>query len=298
MIDSVALWATQLPDRLVPLRPDGPPAARGDGSRCSARVDAAAGRHVNLIGEGWNFGEVADGKRFVQASQLSLDGSRHRHLQRPRARRAARRRLPATAARRCVDNAGLPQRPGLRAQRARRGKRTPRRPAARRRPGARRPGRHAARLPHARPPTAATSALARDRLQAASPPATPRSRAKSSTTSRTTTTRPCSTSTPASCRATPRRADRARVQLLGAALDRLQPGRRLLPCRHRHAALEVAGPQQLRFRRLVQSPRLELPGQLLRHRPAAAAGQRQGLGADAAAAGRCRASSRRPPTSP
>ncbi len=28
-----------------------------------------------LIGEGWNFGEVADGARFVQASQLSLNGS-------------------------------------------------------------------------------------------------------------------------------------------------------------------------------------------------------------------------------
>jgi pullulanase-type alpha-1,6-glucosidase len=33
------------------------------------------GRSVNLIGEGWNFGEVADGARFVQASQLSLNGS-------------------------------------------------------------------------------------------------------------------------------------------------------------------------------------------------------------------------------
>jgi pullulanase len=40
-----------------------------------ARVNKAAGRHVNLIGEGWNFGEVADGARFVQASQLSLNGS-------------------------------------------------------------------------------------------------------------------------------------------------------------------------------------------------------------------------------
>jgi pullulanase len=39
------------------------------------RVDAAAGRHVELIGEGWNFGEVADGRRFVQASQLSLAGA-------------------------------------------------------------------------------------------------------------------------------------------------------------------------------------------------------------------------------
>jgi pullulanase/glycogen debranching enzyme len=39
------------------------------------RVNKAAGRHVQLIGEGWNFGEVADGARFVQASQLSLNGS-------------------------------------------------------------------------------------------------------------------------------------------------------------------------------------------------------------------------------
>jgi pullulanase len=43
--------------------------------RLQAAVDAAAGRRVHLIGEGWNFGEVADGARFVQASQLSLAGS-------------------------------------------------------------------------------------------------------------------------------------------------------------------------------------------------------------------------------
>lgn len=43
--------------------------------RLQKAVDAAAGRRVPLIGEGWNFGEVADGRRFVQASQLSLQGS-------------------------------------------------------------------------------------------------------------------------------------------------------------------------------------------------------------------------------
>ena len=43
--------------------------------RLQKRVDKAAGRHVQLIGEGWNFGEVANGARFVQASQLSLNGS-------------------------------------------------------------------------------------------------------------------------------------------------------------------------------------------------------------------------------
>nr|WP_268889914.1 pullulanase-type alpha-1,6-glucosidase [Luteimonas deserti] len=40
-----------------------------------ARVDAAAGRPVPLIGEGWNFGEVADGARFVQAAQGTLSGT-------------------------------------------------------------------------------------------------------------------------------------------------------------------------------------------------------------------------------
>ena len=43
--------------------------------RLQARVDAAAGRRVELIGEGWNFGEVTDGARFEQASQGSLQGS-------------------------------------------------------------------------------------------------------------------------------------------------------------------------------------------------------------------------------
>ncbi|MFP7723570.1 alpha-1,6-glucosidase domain-containing protein [Lysobacter sp. A3-1-A15] len=43
--------------------------------RLQARVDAAAGRRVELIGEGWDFGEVAGGRRFVQASQGSLQGS-------------------------------------------------------------------------------------------------------------------------------------------------------------------------------------------------------------------------------
>ena len=38
-------------------------------------LKSAAGREIPLIGEGWNFGEVADGTRFVQASQLSLNGT-------------------------------------------------------------------------------------------------------------------------------------------------------------------------------------------------------------------------------
>jgi pullulanase len=43
--------------------------------RLQRAVDIAAGAPVPLIGEGWNFGEVADGRRFVQASQLALPGT-------------------------------------------------------------------------------------------------------------------------------------------------------------------------------------------------------------------------------
>jgi pullulanase-type alpha-1,6-glucosidase len=38
-------------------------------------VNQAVGHHVELLGEGWNFGEVESGARFEQASQLSLNGS-------------------------------------------------------------------------------------------------------------------------------------------------------------------------------------------------------------------------------
>ncbi|WP_231512200.1 alpha-1,6-glucosidase domain-containing protein [Paucibacter sp. KBW04] len=40
-----------------------------------ARVSRAAGREVQIIGEGWNFGEVANGARFVQADMLSMNGT-------------------------------------------------------------------------------------------------------------------------------------------------------------------------------------------------------------------------------
>lgn len=74
MIDSAVLWATQyridsFRFDLMAHQPRSVMEALGDA------VDRATGRHVNLIGEGWNFGEVANGARFVQASQLSLGGS-------------------------------------------------------------------------------------------------------------------------------------------------------------------------------------------------------------------------------
>ena len=74
MIDSATLWAKQykIDSFRFDLMGHQP---RSVMEQLRRRVDAAAGRPVQLIGEGWNFGEVADGARFVQASQLSLGGS-------------------------------------------------------------------------------------------------------------------------------------------------------------------------------------------------------------------------------
>ncbi|WP_198117596.1 alpha-1,6-glucosidase domain-containing protein [Massilia rhizosphaerae] len=74
MIDSVALWAKayRIDSFRFDLMGHQPRAVM---ERLQRDVNAAAGRDVQLIGEGWNFGEAADGARFVQASQLSLNGS-------------------------------------------------------------------------------------------------------------------------------------------------------------------------------------------------------------------------------
>ena len=81
LVDSVLTWATQYkvdgfrfdlmghqPKALmVELR------HRLDG--LTRRRDGIDGRRVYLYGEGWNFGEVANNARFVQASQLNLAGT-------------------------------------------------------------------------------------------------------------------------------------------------------------------------------------------------------------------------------
>jgi pullulanase/glycogen debranching enzyme len=74
MIDSVVTWAREyhIDSFRFDLMGHQPRAAM---ELLQARVNEAAGRDVLLIGEGWNFGEVADGARFVQASQRSLNGS-------------------------------------------------------------------------------------------------------------------------------------------------------------------------------------------------------------------------------
>jgi pullulanase len=74
MSDSVLLWATHY--RIDSFRFDlmghQPRAAM---ERLQRRLKTVTGRDIQLIGEGWNFGEVENGKRFTQASQLSLNGS-------------------------------------------------------------------------------------------------------------------------------------------------------------------------------------------------------------------------------
>jgi pullulanase/glycogen debranching enzyme len=74
MVDSAVTWVREY--RIDGMRFDlmghQPRAAM---AQLQKAVDRAAGRHIHLLGEGWNFGEVKDGARFVQASQQSLNGS-------------------------------------------------------------------------------------------------------------------------------------------------------------------------------------------------------------------------------
>lgn len=74
MIDSAVTWVRDY--RISSLRFD----IMGHHPRwvmeaLKARVQQASGRAVQIVGEGWNFGEVANGARFVQAEMLSLNGS-------------------------------------------------------------------------------------------------------------------------------------------------------------------------------------------------------------------------------
>jgi pullulanase-type alpha-1,6-glucosidase len=74
MSDSVLQWATQykIDSFRFDLMAHQPRAVM---EAIQARLKTSLGHDVQLIGEGWNFGEVQDGARFVQASQLSLNGS-------------------------------------------------------------------------------------------------------------------------------------------------------------------------------------------------------------------------------
>ncbi|WP_212680331.1 alpha-1,6-glucosidase domain-containing protein [Undibacterium rivi] len=74
MSDSVRLWAREY--KMDSFRFDlmgHQPRAVMEEIKAALRSDN--GREIQLIGEGWNFGEVANGARFIQASQLALNGS-------------------------------------------------------------------------------------------------------------------------------------------------------------------------------------------------------------------------------
>ncbi len=73
MIDSVSTWARDY--KISSFRFDlmgmQPRAVMQD---LKAKVALAAGRPVQLLGEGWNFGNVVNGARFVQAAQGQMPG--------------------------------------------------------------------------------------------------------------------------------------------------------------------------------------------------------------------------------
>ncbi len=74
MIDSVVTWAKhyKIDSFRFDLMAHQP---RQTMLRLKQAVNAAVGRDIQLLGEGWNFGEVADGARFVQAAQLQLNAT-------------------------------------------------------------------------------------------------------------------------------------------------------------------------------------------------------------------------------
>ena len=74
MIDSTVLWAKQykIDSFRFDLMAHQP---RSVMEALQTAVNTATGRSINLIGEGWNFGEVQNNARFRQASQLELNGS-------------------------------------------------------------------------------------------------------------------------------------------------------------------------------------------------------------------------------
>ncbi|MFT4297259.1 MAG: pullulanase-type alpha-1,6-glucosidase [Micropruina sp.] len=81
MIDSVLTWATQykVDGFRFDLMGHQPKAAmvelRKKLNKLTLNRDGVDGKRIYLYGEGWNFGEVADNARFVQATQKELAGT-------------------------------------------------------------------------------------------------------------------------------------------------------------------------------------------------------------------------------
>ena len=81
MVDSVVTWARQYKvdgfrfDLMGHHSKANMLAVRRALDALTPRRDGVDGRRIFLYGEGWNFGEVADNARFVQASQLNMAGT-------------------------------------------------------------------------------------------------------------------------------------------------------------------------------------------------------------------------------
>jgi pullulanase/glycogen debranching enzyme len=81
MVDAVVLWARDYKvdgfrfDLMGHHSRDNMLAVRDALDALTVREDGVDGSRVTLYGEGWNFGEVANDARFVQARQGNLDGT-------------------------------------------------------------------------------------------------------------------------------------------------------------------------------------------------------------------------------
>ena len=81
MVDSLVTWATEYKvdgfrfDLMGHHPKSTVLAVRAALDRLTLRKDGVDGKAIYLYGEGWNFGEVADNARFVQASQLNMAGT-------------------------------------------------------------------------------------------------------------------------------------------------------------------------------------------------------------------------------
>ena len=200
---------------------------------------------------------MAGDARFVQATQAQHGRHRHRHVQRPAARRGPRRR-PVRRPTRGVQGfaSGLFTDPNGDPVNGTAGAAAgpaaapagPDQGGAHRQPG---------RLP-VRVVQRARRSPARRSTTTARRPATPRRRARRSPTSTRTTTRSCTTRWRTSCRSGTSATDRARMQVLALSTSVLGQGAGFVTAGSRAAALQVAGPQLVQLRRLVQPDPLGL----------------------------------------
>ena len=229
MVDSLVTWATALQGGRLPLRPDGPShgsqhvKVRQALDALTLDEDGVDGKAIYVYGEGWNFGEVANNARGVNATQFNLAGTGIGTFN-DRLRDAVRGGGPfATATRISRTRASSTASATTRTA-------TTTAPPTQSRPGCCCSAiRSAWAWPATWPTTSSWTAPARwspaQRWTTTAPrPATPRTRRNTSSTSRRTTTRRSTTTTPTSAPAATSMADRVRMQNMGLSLVALSQG--------------------------------------------------------------------------